>query len=112
MIARAEAAVQRKLRGTAFSFVGILFILVGLGFLSAAVWIVLAEMRSPLFAATVIGGGLTGLGLIFLGIAKAVSTPPKAPEKKLGTKDTSDIPLAELVEGFLIGLEAGRKSRR
>ncbi|MHA6326015.1 hypothetical protein [Roseivivax sp. CAU 1753] len=112
LFAHAQAVALRKVRGAAFSVVGTIFILLGVGFLCAALWIVLVEIRDALFAAMVIGGGLVAIGLILLGIARFVATRPVVIASHSAAPQKTDLPIVQLVEGFLIGLDAGRRSRR
>ncbi|MCE0507206.1 hypothetical protein LR948_17700 [Roseivivax sp. GX 12232] len=110
LIPQFELAARRKLRGAAFSIVGVLLILAGAGFLCVALFIVLAELRDTLFATQVIGGGLFAFGLIFLGIGKIISRRPRYVAPVGGA--AAALPIAQLIEGFVVGLEAGRRSRR
>ncbi|SIT10543.1 hypothetical protein SAMN05421759_11635 [Roseivivax lentus] len=112
LIAHAQAVARRKVSGAAFSVVGVLFILAGLAFLCAALWILLVELRDALFAAQVIGGGLVAIGLILLGVGRIVSTRPVVVGSHSAAPQTADLPIAQLIEGFLIGLDAGRRSRK
>ncbi|MGR3270154.1 hypothetical protein DU478_10385 [Thalassococcus profundi] len=103
-------AVRRKARATVWSIIAGIFLLVGLGFLTSAFWMVLSELRDPLFAAQVLGGGFFGIGLIFLGISWLVGRRlyrlPPTPAAKTGTE-----PIVQMIEGFLLGLNAGRSTR-
>ncbi|QFT62763.1 hypothetical protein [Roseivivax sp. THAF30] len=112
LFAHAEAVARRKVRGAAYSVVGTLFILLGVGFLCAALWIVLVELRGALFAAQVIGFGLFAIGFIILGIGKFISRRPVVVAGHSAAPQTTTLPMVQLIEGFLIGLDAGRKSKR
>ena len=112
LLAHAEAVARRKVRGAVFSIIGTMFILAGVGFLCVALWIVLVELRGALFAAQVIGGSLFAIGLIFIGIAKIVSRMPVVVGAHTAAPQTTTLPVVQLIEGFLIGLDAGRKSRK
>lgn len=110
ILAYYEALLRRKARGAAFSITGLLFLLVGTGFLTAALWMVLSEMASPRYAAMVIGFGFVAVGFIVLGFGRLVSRLTMAP---MPPRAVVGAPLvAQLVEGFLVGITAGRRTRR
>ncbi len=111
LIAHAQAVAARKMRGAAISIVGLVFILSGTGLLSVALWIVLAELRDALFATLVMGGGLFAIGLIFLGIGQIVARRPVVVASHSAAPQTAGLPVVQLIEGFLIGLDAGRRSK-
>lgn len=112
LFAYLEALAQRKLRGAAYSLVGVVFILIGVAFLTALLWMVLVELRDARFAAQILGFGFVALGFILIGIGKLISrlriaaVPP--PMMAAGPRG----PLLQLLEGFLVGLQAGRRSHR
>ncbi|MGB3246202.1 MAG: phage holin family protein [Sulfitobacter sp.] len=107
-----EQKVQRAARkGAAFSAAGVLAI-VGVAFLTAAGWMVLSELRSPVFAATVIG-------LIYIGAAAiAVAIGLKKPDNFSATasgkrQPASDLsPLQLVVLSFVQGFEQGRENNK
>ncbi|SLN74251.1 hypothetical protein ROJ8625_04028 [Roseivivax jejudonensis] len=105
-----EALARRKVRGAAYSLTGVLFLLVGVGFLAAALWMVLAELRDAQFAALVMGFGFVAIGLIVMGIGKLISRLRVRHVPPLQGAATR-APLIQLVEGFLVGVDAGRRSR-
>jgi uncharacterized membrane protein YedE/YeeE len=86
-------------------FLGVLaagLVLAGLGLLTTALWLALAEARGAVFAGVVCGGALLVLGLLVLLAGHALrpraQLPPPAP----------DVSATELVAAFLNGLQAGR----
>lgn len=104
-----EALMRRKVRGAAYSFAGLAFVLIGAGFLAAALWMVLSELRDPKFAATVLGCGFVAVGLISMGVGKLVSRLRVAPVPPTAATAPA---LVQLIEGFLVGVNAGRSTRR
>ncbi|SFE65313.1 phage holin family protein [Roseivivax sediminis] len=106
-----QALLRRKVRGAMFSLTGGIFLLIGVAFLTAALWILLVEWRSALFAATVIGLVFCAIGFIAMGIGAIVGrlrvrhVPPMH-------RAAAGAPLLQLLEGFLVGIDAGRRSRR
>ncbi|MGJ8557854.1 phage holin family protein [Sulfitobacter geojensis] len=106
-----EQKVERAARkGAAFSAAALLGG-VGVAFLTAAGWMVLTELRSEIFAATVIGAAYVGAAAIAaaLGMKK-----PHTPPKPIGpTQDTSEMsPLQLVVLSFVQGFEQGRQKDR
>ena len=96
-------------RAVALSAAGGLMVAVGAGFLTVAAWIMLATAYDTLTAAAIIGAVYMGIGLICLGLAGRRShrhhyhsPPPVDPTAHL---------VAQLAEGFLTGLRAGRRSK-
>ncbi|MFZ5965067.1 phage holin family protein [Thalassococcus sp. BH17M4-6] len=104
-------AIERRIRAATLSFfAGILF-LVGLGFLTSALWMVLSTWQDPLFAAQVLGSGFVGLSAIVFLIAKIVSRPRRVVPPPAAHASQTD-PLIQMLEGFLLGMDAGRRTRR
>lgn len=93
-------------RAAAFTVAGVVFGLAGLGFLTVALWILLATYESALVAHTVIGVLYLVLGFCFLALGgqstaaetAAEQTPPKEP-------------LLQVAEAFGVGFQAGRAAR-
>lgn len=104
-----RCSARHVARALALSAAGGLMVAVGAGFLTVAAWILLATSYGTLTAAAVIGAVYMGVGLIFLGLAGRRShrhhyhsPPPVDPTAHL---------VAQLAEGFLTGLRAGRRSK-
>lgn len=104
-------------RAAAFSALGTTFALIGLGFLTTALWMLLASHESALFAATVIGALYCAFGFGFLALGSRGTGDKR--HRSSGTKrGMSDAdappprdPFLQLAEGFAIGLQAGRSAR-
>ncbi|WP_294620871.1 phage holin family protein [uncultured Roseovarius sp.] len=106
--------LRRAARATAFSVMGVVFGLVGLGFLTVALWIVLAAQESALVAYAAIGALYVVLGfcLMALGAQKGQSpdnTAPEAPERT--RQDPTKDPIVQVAEGFAVGMQAGKAMR-
>ena len=104
---KVEAAARKAAIFSASAFLA----LVGGAFLTGAAWLVLVELRSPTFAATVIGAAYFGLALV--GFAVGSSSPKRptvqqAPEQELHGLT----PLQLVVVSFLQGLEQGARNKR
>lgn len=94
--------LQALLRRSALGLVGIVCLLVGLGFLTAALWQLLVLWNGPVAAALVLALIWIGAGLVLLAVARPPPPPPPLAHQ----------PLAELVAALLDGIEAGVRSRR
>jgi len=91
---------------------GLLCILIGAGFLTGAAWIFLAATYDALIAASIIGAGYAGIGLLLMGLsASAASHHEPAPQSEPKAKPaSSDAP--PLLQAFLFGLQAGASNTR
>lgn len=101
-------------RVAAFTTIGALFTLVGIGFLTAALWMLVSIFQSPLYATTLIGALYCAAGFILMALglrrkseraaftSQAADLPPTAPRE----------PWVQLAEGFALGLQAGRDARK
>ncbi|GAW35147.1 hypothetical protein RA2_02207 [Roseovarius sp. A-2] len=104
------ARLRNAARATAFSVMGVVFGLAGLGFLTVALWIVLAVNEGVLVAYTVIGALYLVLGFCLMALGAQgggadeprSAAPPSEPPKD---------PLVQLAEGFAMGMQAGRAMR-
>lgn len=67
--ARAAAQAAQAARRAALGGAGAVCVLVGAGFMLAALWIVLAQAWGALVASAVMGAALIGVGLILIGLA-------------------------------------------
>jgi Putative Actinobacterial Holin-X, holin superfamily III len=104
-----KARSAHAARRAAFGAGATALILVGVGFLTSAAWMMLAQMQSPLFAATVIGCAYVGIGLVGVGIAVSSSETSRptidASHASSEGKRAADLP--PLAEAFVFGLNAG-----
>lgn len=80
----AKSAARRAARRAAFGLTAGLFLMVGSGFLLSALWLVLEEARGAIFASTLIGLSLAGLGLIFLAVALSRRRRPPTATEAMG----------------------------
>ena len=108
-----QAAARAALR-TAMLSGGAICVLVGIGFLTMALWLHLALLFGAILASLIIGAAYLGVGLIVmgLGIAKPAheSATASGPQPEAAPTDTSDAP--PLVQAFLYGMQAGMKARK
>ncbi len=105
---------RTAVRSAALKSVGMLLMLVGLGFLTAALWLFIVTVATALMAAMVIGALYCGVGLILLSVAsfrsRAHVAPHAAAAPAPGTTAPA-VPLVQLAEGFAMGMQAGRAAR-
>ena len=114
MVSTMRDRLRRAARATAFSVMGVVFGLVGLGFLTVALWIVVAAQESALVAYAAIGGLYVVLGfcLMALGAQKGRgpdNTAPDTPNRP--PQDPTKDPIVQVAEGFAVGMQAGRAMR-
>lgn len=100
---------RRTSRAVAFSLAGVVFLSIGAGFLTLAIWLLLERWGGAIFAAQVLGFLYIAGGLIFFALAslqKRLSPRRVAARPVAGAQD----PFLQMLEGFLMGLAAGRGS--
>lgn len=84
---------------------------VGAAFLTGAAWLVLVELRSAIFAASVIGAVYVGVALVLLAVASSSTKTPTAQQPF--QQDLNGLsPLLLVVMSFLQGIEQGASSKR
>lgn len=110
-IAALSGAIEGIARRLALQGAAAVLLLVGVGFLTAALWLFLAELRDALFASATVGTGFAGVALILLALARPrrrarQSDEPEAPE---GAGRVTDI--APLLDAFLFGFEVALRQR-
>ncbi|MGB8624035.1 MAG: phage holin family protein [Paracoccaceae bacterium] len=110
MLGSFKKSVGRAARQAALAIWAGLFLLVGLGFLTAALWLYLAATQTVLFATVVVGLIYTGLALILLGLARMGGKAPAADERPERPATDGRAPFPPVTEAFLFGLDAGLKS--
>ncbi len=111
MLETLRTSAARTARRSALGLIGILTLTVGLGFLTAALWIFLVTIADSLTAAVVVGSAYVGIGLILLALATARNAEPRMhvrPERPMTTR--MDV-LVGIAVAFLEGLGAGLGSR-
>lgn len=88
---------------------GLLAIVVGLGFLTAAGWIYLVNVTDTLTAALILGGAFTGAGSLTVGMASTSGsshdTQPTSYASQPSVHEAADHP--PLMQAFLHGMQAG-----
>lgn len=94
-----------------------LLLAVGVGFLTAALWIYLVTVSTALTAAIIIGAIYFGAGLIMIAVmsAKRRSAQRQIERIELARQHkSSDIQgtLQQVILAFVSGMQAGRKGRR
>ncbi len=99
-------------RAAALTTVGVVFGLVGLGLLTVALWILVAEHEGALIAFAVIGALYAVLSFVFIALGTARGGPPANPaHDPRAAPPPQKEPFAQMAEGFAIGLQAGRAAR-
>ena len=92
-----------------------LMLAIGLGFLTAALWIFMATATSTLMAATTIGVAYTGVGLITFAVLSGQNRARKRNKARLAasSKEKQSVQniVHEIILAFITGLRAGQQSR-
>lgn len=102
-----KSAAARAGKRAAWSVGGILFAAVGLGFMTAALWLVLLTVVTPLYACVVLGLIYLGLGCISFAAAAMTGKPHDVDVYKTAEAPKTGVNAPPLVEAFLYGLQAG-----
>ena len=89
IIARLRARLRDAARRSALGAAGVFLVVLGAGFLLAAIWIILAEWLDALLASALMGAVLAGVGLILLGLA-ARSEPVPEPLPDDRSRDAAE----------------------
>ena len=120
LITGLKLEAKHTARRAAFALGGFVFILIGIAVLCVAGWIVLAEMRDPVFASLVVGAVFFGIGIILLGLSRrpyrsgdiraaaetgAMAASSSDPRRQQAP--AASIP--PLAEAFIVGLTAGMR---
>ncbi|GGE20041.1 hypothetical protein GCM10011360_05960 [Primorskyibacter flagellatus] len=98
-------SLKLSLRRAGFGLGGALLMVVGVGFLTAAAWLILSEARGAQFAALVIGFGYVGAGAVVMAVG--TRRVPHAPAPGITASGLS----AAFAQGFGAGV-ATRSSMR
>jgi len=113
--ARLRAGVQRGLQNLVLGLAGALALAAGLGFATAAGWIVLAGAYGPLVAALCLAGGYGLVGGVLLALAaRGGATQPRREARSRRddpSRPASDDPLAQVAAAFAEGYATGRTLR-
>lgn len=103
----AKRAARRAARNIGLVVLAGVFLLVGLGFLTAAAFLGLAAINGPIFAAIVLALVYAGIGAVL--VAVVVSGEDRPEEAK---PEDQQIPWATIVQVFTLGVGAARGFRR
>lgn len=114
MFERIRYDIKSAARRSALSVLGIIFVLIGLAFLTTAAWIALTISADTLTAALVIGGVYTGLGLLILAGATMSRrrVPYTAVDPLAAPASSPSVPYPGLAQAFMQGFGAGATMRR
>ncbi|WP_108485198.1 phage holin family protein [Oceaniglobus ichthyenteri] len=101
-IERAKDAARR----TAFGAAGFLCLVVGLGFLSSALWLAIAVANGAMMASLILGLLYVGGGLILIAVAS------RRPRRYAPPPSPKAVKQADLITAFMNGVNAGKTMRR
>ena len=121
MLSALKAEAARAARKTGFLAGGLFFIIIGLGFLTGSLYILIAMSEGALVASAIIGAVYAGLGLVLIGIAKMIGkgdayVPPQAVHASAHASATPPPPGTppgplQFAQAFLYGMEAAANER-
>ena len=103
---QARHLAGQSLRG----LIGAVLLAVGLGFFTAAGWLVLEAQQGALMATLIIGAAYSGLGLVFLATVAMRGAP--ASEHRRPEPESVAALAPAIAEAFAAGLAAGTAARR
>ena len=112
MLQALEWSVRRALKRGVTFVVGLIFVLIGAGFLTHAAFLVLEEWRGTVFALEVLGGLYVVLGGVLMLASRRPRVPvPPAPVTTAATPGMGSAATVALIEAFMTGISAGRGAR-
>ncbi len=112
MLQTLEWSVRRALKRGVTFIIGLLFVLIGAGFLTHAGFLVLEEWRGTAFALQVLGGLYVVIGGILMLASRRPRVPvPPAPVATAATPGMGTAATVALLEAFMTGISAGRGAR-
>ncbi|GGB25061.1 phage holin family protein [Allosediminivita pacifica] len=112
MLHNLEWTVRSAIKRGATFLIGLLFVLIGAGFLTHAAFLALAEWRDTIFALQVLGGVYFVIGGIFMFMSRRPRVPvPPAPMTAAATPGLGGTAMLVLAEAFMSGIDAGRSAR-
>jgi hypothetical protein len=89
---------------------GMVFIAVGVGFLTLAAWFQLRTGFSPAQAGLILAAAYLGIGLVLIGCARNTGPSEATPSSDRPEKIPSEAP--PLMQAFLYGIQAGSRQPR
>lgn len=106
--------IKRKVTQAAkrlgFLTAGLICCVVGAGFLTAALWIILAAAEGVLIATAVVGSAYLGLGLILVAVGSR-GQPEQPVHHNVADQPKADLPDSPpIVQAFMYGLQAGAQA--
>lgn len=107
-----EARLALAARRAALGTVGLIMLIVGLGFLTLAGWLALSAATDPLMAALIIGAAYTGVGLLVLLVAsmRRYRVPSRGSTAAAAHASPNGDMLPAAIQAFIVGLTAGINS--
>lgn len=110
MIKKFQRQLAQGARRAAWATAGTLLLVVGIGFLTAAAWMVLSTLKDAQFAALVIGFVYVGLGGLVVAIGMTSNRAPdiRSLPHPVGPDDT----LERMAAAFFTGFQSAKDFRR
>nr|WP_323778273.1 hypothetical protein [Amylibacter sp.] len=110
MLTHLKHATARAARKAGILCGGVICILVGAGFLTVSLWIYLSTAYDTAFAASVLGCGYMGIGLLVIGLIGFGGKDPEPPRAHAASAPPADGPA--MMQAFLYGMQAGSDTQK
>lgn len=110
MLTQLKDATARAARKAGILCGGLICILVGAGFLTVSLWIYLSTTYDAVFAASVLGTGYMGIGLLVVGLIGFGGKTPEQPRAPISNAPPADGPA--MMQAFLYGMQAGSDTQK
>ena len=108
-----QTAATRTAQTAVLGLAAAFLLLIGLGFLTAAVWLLLATLTTPLITALILGGVYSGMGFLVLAVISMRSHARRREHAAAlaAAAPASSNNLTSIIAAFMAGLTAGKKAR-
>ena len=114
LISGLKEGARRTARAAALSVIGSVFLIVGLAFLSVALWMIVAVEYGQLVAFEVLGALYIVMGLVCL-LLRPSGNSASEDRVESGSHGSTPPPMKDpflqMAEGFAMGMQAGRAAR-
>ncbi|WP_052249560.1 phage holin family protein [Tateyamaria sp. ANG-S1] len=111
MLAQIKHNVAQTAQRAALGGLGGICLLAGVGFLTTALFMYLLTQTDPITTCLIIGGGFSGIGLVFVGLSRT-GKPSKPPAVATAQAAPSASAMTPVMLAFLDGVQKGMAARQ